>query len=154
LYVGTRLNHRELFHVFHDSQISYFCTSTAVLFWQKDQYEGLENLIDELETTRGNTALATILRDKIAAERVTIEKFVDMRHQHFGHRVMSKTPPQVWQEMNMTLRDMEKVVDVAMFVIIELAKEAGNADPLNEVFNAATNARIENDTKTILEKLV
>jgi hypothetical protein len=152
-YTGTRLNHREFFHVGHDGLISYFCTSTAILFWQKDQYESLVNLIDELETSRGNSALAKILRDKIAVEATTIKKFCDMRHQHFAHRVISKTSKDVWTEINITLNGMQKVVDVAEFCIQELVREAGNPEGLTEPFDNATKARIADDTKKILECL-
>lgn len=155
-YLGARLRHQEFFLTMYDSMFSSFCMSTRILFNANPDQDSLTNLINYVEVQKQNPSLAQKLNAKIANHEPSIKVLRNMRNKAFGHRNKSHTQDEVWSKYKPSFNMMTEVKDLALFVILELAQEAGGQRKENlesQQLDSSTLQRIADASEHVLQAL-
>jgi hypothetical protein len=111
--------HPEFFMTMYDSLFCGFCVTTALLFNDKPKATSICNLIKDIEALQPE--LAEKLNEKIRVNRSVIDKIETIRHQVCAHRWEKKTPQEVFEEVQPRLNMVKNVIDLARFIVFELA---------------------------------
>ena len=114
----TRKAHPEFFLTIHDSLLCGFCTATAILFDDKEKATSLWNLIKK---SKPETAKA--LGEKIQLNSASIKRVETLRHQVFAHRWQAKSPQDVFAEVQLQVKMIAEIVNLAQSITLELAGE-------------------------------
>jgi hypothetical protein len=156
-YTEARKAHPEFFLTMHDSLLCSFCTATDLLFHEdrNGKATSLCNLIRDIEVSKQD--FAKKLNEKICAKRNLIEKIGILRNQVCAHRWEAKTPQEVFAEAGVQLNMMKDIVDLAKFIICELAGEAGGNRKENlekQQLSQSTLQCVANDAGQIMRAFV
>ena len=140
--------HQEFFITIYDSLLCGFCTTTALLFSEKEKATSICNLIRDIQQSKPE--LAKKLNEKICVNKSLIKKAEDIRHQACAHRWKAKTPHEVFAEAGLRLNMMKEIVELTRFVICELVEEVGKENPEKQQLSKETLQRVADDASQVM----
>ncbi len=145
----ARCAHPEFFLAMHDSLLCSFCVAVEILFETKPKATSLWNLIKQIEPQ-----LSAKLSTRIQASNTSIKDIEAIRHEVNAHRWQAKTPQRVFAEVQLRIKTMAEIANLARVLVLELAGDIDNkrkAELENQQLSESTLSCVAGDAGKVLE---